>query len=219
MKPNYDRSKHAESLILISVLANVVSLVLNNARVIFFSDNKDWYNQALTVSGYFAVGQVLLLIVSATFFIMWFRRAYWNLHHIGVGGLRYTETMARTSWFIPFSNLIVPLRIMQDIWIETQRAIFRQDNYVKNPKLALWWFAWIAQTILSRFSSNMIRKAETIDDFNEANYFETVDAALSILAGVMLISILRDLRKYETALYESRENVSGSVLFGVSEAN
>src|SRR4249919_2196416 len=53
------------------------------------------------------------LIVS---FIMWFRRAYWNLHQVNVSAAHFPEGWAAGAWFVPFINLIRPYRIMQQIW-------------------------------------------------------------------------------------------------------
>jgi hypothetical protein len=214
MRENTARSKNLELFILLNLCLDALNIIINNVMLFFLSDNPDTYNTVYVMSNYLSYVEIALTIATATFFIMWFRRAYFNLHEIGVGGLRYSETMARNAWFIPFTNLIVPLRIMQDIWIETQRAIFKQNQYKENKKISAWWFAWIVQVIASRIFSSMYRRAETIEAINEANYVGTFMCAMKILCGILLISILRDLRSYETTLYDSRTNQQDSILFG-----
>ncbi len=45
----------------------------------------------------------LFYIISIVTFILWFRRAYFNLHKL-FDGLSFTENWAALCWFIPFLN-------------------------------------------------------------------------------------------------------------------
>jgi len=63
---------------------------------------------------------MIVKILTAIFFIMWFRRAYYNLTQIPNSKVNYTEGWAAGAWFVPILNLFRPVEIMNEIWRETQ---------------------------------------------------------------------------------------------------
>lgn len=50
--------------------------------------------------------QLVVYIVSIIVFLNWFRRAYGNLHRLGLNSLKYKESMAIWAWFIPFVSFL-----------------------------------------------------------------------------------------------------------------
>ena len=74
------------------------------------------------------ISQTVISILSVVFFIYWFRRAYANLHRSGLTYLKYEESMALWAWFIPILNWFRPVKIMNEIWTETQEKIKKFDS-------------------------------------------------------------------------------------------
>ena len=60
--------------------------------------------------------QLFVFLVVGLMFVVWFYRAYTNLPHLGVEGLRFSRVWALTSWVIPIVNLWRPKQLMNDIW-------------------------------------------------------------------------------------------------------
>jgi len=83
------------------------------------------YNKTAT-KAFFKIELILCTIyfifysISVITFIMWFRRAYFNLHQ-KVNHLSYSEGWAAGSWFVPIINLYRPYQIMKEIYIETKK--------------------------------------------------------------------------------------------------
>lgn len=99
LKDNGQRSKNAILLMWIAfgatglmLLSEIYTInILNRIEQgSFLIEDLQMYT--LTVSGS-AIILVISLIVCAVFFIMWFRRAYYNLHQL-VRGLKYSEGWA-----------------------------------------------------------------------------------------------------------------------------
>ena len=59
----------------------------------------------------------------------------------------------------------------------------------------------------------MLNNAKTIQDFNNANTLSIISNLLDMLAGLLLILIIKELSIYENDLYQSRTNTEESILF------
>jgi hypothetical protein len=59
--------------------------------------------------------QGLTYLATVTGFLVWFHRAYTNLHSLGMEPLRLRAGWAVGGWFVPILNLVRPKQIMSDI--------------------------------------------------------------------------------------------------------
>ena len=57
-----------------------------------------------------------LFVATATVFIIWQFRSAKNNEVLGRIHPRYTPGWSIGGWFIPFANLVIPVRIFQDLW-------------------------------------------------------------------------------------------------------
>jgi len=74
-----------------------------------------------------AIISMVVALISAVTFIMWFRRAYFNLHS-RVSKLSFTEGWAAGAWFVPIVNLGRPLNIMQELYNKTAALLKEKDS-------------------------------------------------------------------------------------------
>jgi len=115
---------------------------------------------------YFTIGetvlegaQTILLIVTAVFFIMWFRRAYNNLHICQARGLPFSEGWAAGGWFIPIINWHYPYRVMNAVWTETQNCLRKTNEHYESQTdgyVGWWWTFWLTGNIVSSIQVQMI---------------------------------------------------------------
>ena len=110
------------------------------------SSNAELWNAPSFVTSPLSMIASILLIV---FWIMWMRRAYYNIEQVAQSTLPYTNAACAWSWFVPILNLFIPYLLMRRIWKETQ------DNLNINERLresdaviTLWWVAYIGGFIL-----------------------------------------------------------------------
>ena len=87
------------------------------------------------------VANLAIYILAIVFFIMWQRRAYYNLHQLPWHNARYSEGWAAGSWFVPIINFWWPYQIMIDIWRGTQNALRERLGEPQPPRIVGWWWA------------------------------------------------------------------------------
>lgn len=152
----------------------------------------------------FSAIATIVLIVGIIFFIMWMRRAYYNLHSIGTTGLRHTEGWAAGAWFVPILNWIWPYEIMKDIWHATQQMAYlrlqQPAGYVHEPgKLVGWWWAFFVTKNLLGYFVNMMQPDST----------ETLMALAMLVMPAELfalkisLDLVKNVSKFEKTLYDS----------------
>jgi hypothetical protein len=96
---NSIRSKAAFYLLLGVIFLDLIHLLSQYMQYSLLTTNDGVFSQAeaqmnnLRVSG-IAILIVALHLTNIVFFVMWFRRAYNNLHKLGVRGLEYSEGWA-----------------------------------------------------------------------------------------------------------------------------
>ena len=136
-------------------------------------------------------------------FLMWFRRAYYNLHQLK-NNLSYTDGWAVGSWFIPFANWVLPYRIMKEIYDST-RNLFIQRGDIQ-PKLptnfvTIWWTISIISSVVNYF----VFRASMLDDPTiEMSYttsiINVIGTLLLIISLFLCIKVVKDYAKVEPLL-------------------
>ena len=90
-------------------------------------------------------GTLVATLVTAVVFLVWFHRAYGNLHIRG-GVPRTTPGRATVSWFIPLGNLYLPYRAAQEIRVLSGEPT---SSWV----VFGWWAGWLLSALLGRLSA------------------------------------------------------------------
>lgn len=204
-----------------AVIAFFIMLIICIALLIsdlleFQSFMKGWMTQ--TESDANTQRQMMILTVSSlvqifliVLFLMWFRRAYHNLHKAGEKGLTASEGWSVGYWFIPVANLFMPFQIMNDIWNRTKTygsknseefdpKIIDETNQELNEGegmniVSMWWACWIISSLSGTVGWQMMKSAKEIGDFQ----FASLINILSDLTGIVAIflAILMILKSQE----------------------
>lgn len=148
-------------------------------------------------------------ILCYIFFILWFRRAYFNLHQV-VKNLEYSEGWAAGAWFVPIVNFFKPYKIMRELYVETENYIYRIKSDYKMKLnvtfVGIWWFLWIVSTILDRIGMRMNLRAETLDELNNATQINLATEFLTIPLCLIIIKVVKDYSNVEKELFEIEKN-------------
>lgn len=92
---------------------------------------------------------IIVSVITAIAFLMWFYRARKNLQYFDVPGPLYSPVWAVIGFFIPVFNLIRPYQVAKEIWKSSGRL---EDTNVNNAGgddepvsviVKLWWGAFI----------------------------------------------------------------------------
>lgn len=215
LKPNDGRAKAAIILIWIILGLEVLSLIssymqLNllgyaDTDLMYFLDNVNANDlRELTIGWTYTA----VFIVSAVTFILWFRRAYYNLHQ-KVSYLEYEDGWAAGSWFIPILNLFRPITIMVELYNYTQEYLEKNGITLKEKlrkgNLALWWSLWILNNIMGQIIFRYSRSAESVEDFMTSTKIEMIGSTIGIFLCLITVKVISDYAKVEPLLFEVQE--------------
>ena len=153
--------------------------------------------------------QGVLYILCGIFFIMWFRRAYYNLHQ-KVSYLSFSEGWAAGAWFVPFINLWRPFRIMKELYQETPPLLKKNNFDFEEPSLtypAIWWTLYILSAFFGAFIWSYSRNAFTLDQFTTVALMQVIANTIEIPLILVTIKVIKDYAKIEPLLHEIKEEV------------
>lgn len=209
-RPNRQRAKTLLVLIWIVLGLEILSLISGvlqyNLIAIVANGGEITNEEALANDLREQIVGILYLIAyvaSGIAFIMWFRRAYFNLHQ-KVRHLSFSEGWAAGCWFVPIVNLFRPYQIMKELYDETKRYILDKDYTVSTNLttkfLGLWWTLWIINGILGqvifRYSSN----AETVSELMNMTTLDIIGSVIGIPLGFVTLKIIKDYSDAEGSL-------------------
>ncbi len=156
----------------------------------------------------------LFYLISTVTFILWFRRAYFNLHKL-IDGLSFTENWAALCWFIPFINLVRPYKIMKELYSVSIVLLNKNgvSNYLNLNKFIVdvWWTLWILVNILSRVFDGFFKSATEVNEIQMSTIFSFVLNTFMIILSFITIKMISDYSKIENSLLEINDNSIESI--------
>ncbi len=210
LKPNQQRAKNAVILLWITFAFLVVdvlgtyyqySLLLEIDRGGNYSDEtirkNDLFQQVWGILG------ILVTITTATVFIQWFRRAYYNLHVL-MNNLSFSEGWAAGFWFIPVANLFQPYKIMKELYTASLRLIsnHREDGDRNYPRTLLicWWLLWVIGSITGNLAARKSWKADTIEEILDVTQYSLMSVVILVPASLLAIMVVKRYARLEDEL-------------------
>lgn len=140
-------------------------------------------------------------------FIMWFRRAYYNLHTIAKNVL-HSEGWAAGAWFVPFLNLFRPYQIMDELYSKTNAIVSSKfsDYTIKGKGIVgLWWTVWLIDNFVSNYEGRRAWRAESIEEYLHVSQLSMLSSAISIPLALLAIKVIYNYSQMERWLFRLRE--------------
>jgi len=167
------------------------------------------------IHGGIGILQSVIYIATAVLFLMWFRRAYANLHRLGITYLRHKDDWAIWSWIIPILSFWYPVRIMYEIWNETGEQAKKLTPNFQIPEgkwvIGLWWTLFIIDNFLARILLRSAFKEETLPQMIQSTELMMISDAIGVLEAASLICIVWAIGKMELSLVEGIRRNGGRV--------
>ena len=133
-------------------------------------------------------------ITCIVFICMWVHRANVAARGTGGEGMEFTPGWAVGWFFIPFANLVMPHRVMQEIWRASnpQRpAGMEWRNDANSGLVSSWWFTWIGSGFMSVTGSVMSKLAEDSPALAQAGtVLQAAALVVACVASVLLIKVI-----------------------------
>lgn len=207
IRPNDKRAKMAQLFVwavmaieLLSVGSSYLQIVLLEA----FQNGEEitdvMINSNDTREQWMGISYLILFAISAFTFILWFRRAYYNLSLRT--SINHGEGWAAGAWFVPIMNIIRPYRIMEELYIKTTSLInSKTNNFVesKTTLLAFWWGLWL----LTNFASRILTRKSQDDSLEQLLQTTQINIVLSLLMvplSIITVLVIKNLAAKEEQL-------------------
>lgn len=215
IRPNEIRGRIAVLMILIVLVIDFISVIsgymqYNLLKAIAMGENiapqvADANDLRESV---IAIIYLIAFIISGITFIMWFRRAYFNLHQ-RVDHLSHSENWAASAWFVPIVNFYRPYQIMKEMYLETKiflennRINFNEDINTRN--LIFWWTLWIVNNFVSQLIFRVYRDSDTLESLMSLTIANAVNSVIGIVLALSTIKVIKDYVKLEELMLERKK--------------
>ncbi|HEX6847042.1 MAG TPA: DUF4328 domain-containing protein [Chitinophagaceae bacterium] len=221
LKDNTSRAKQIISIFWIMLGVVIVNLAALAWRYILLTDVKsdpdnidiNTINISDKLVIFAGIVDFIIIILSIIFFIMWFRRAYYNLHQLPWHNARHTEGWAAGSWFVPVVWWWWPYQIMMDIWKGTQYAVKERLGNPQSASIVGWWWALhIITSIYDNISTRIGWNAEeNLDSLITSTKVDFVGEILTIPAILITVALIQRTSVFEKELLAHAETPGDSI--------
>lgn len=213
IQDNSGRAKNTINLFYVIVGISVLSVV---ADVLDYQNLDNYYSDEFSLTDLFVslvglaqiVGNITLIVV----FLNWFRRAYANLHRIGVDYLNHTDLHAVWCWFIPILNLFRPYKITKEIWSETQHQVNKLNSTYQvdtsDAGIGVWWAFYLISNFVANIGTRLSFRADSIEELEAASILIGISNVLDIAAALFAIAVVKKISNAEALLAHEIEATS-----------
>lgn len=211
LRPNAQRAKLAMIMLGVILLLDVVSGFSSYLQLELLNDFKDGFyvpedDIAANDTREQLIGLVYLIaiVVSAVFFIQWFRRAYYNLQ-VRTGSCVHTNGWAAGGWFVPIISLFRPFQIMKEMDNKTSQMIAKlsgKEVTTNGVLIGFWWTLWIISNYIGNYVLKMAFKEETLDNYITSTSIEMLNSFLGVPLAVLAYLVVHNYAEKEGELVE-----------------
>lgn len=221
LRPNEQRARNAILLIWIVLAVEIVNLISSYmqydllqtvANGGFISDEAADAND--TREQICGIVYLIAYLISAITFIMWFRRAYYNLHQ-KVRPLAHSESWAVGGWFVPIVNLYLPYQIMKEMYVKTKelftkKGLSDQVDY-STGYLGWWWTLWLINSFVGNFILRFaLKHTETVDDYILLTIAQMISGTIGVVLAIITIIVIKDYSDVEPLLAQIDDDCQDS---------
>lgn len=210
VKPNNERSRILLLMIWIVLALEIISIfssVLQYNLLQTVSNGGEVTSEAANANDIreqvIGIISLIAFIISGIAFILWFRRAYYNLHQ-KVRTLTFTEGWAAGCWFVPIINLYRPYQIMKEMYEETKRYLKGEsmDCDLSTTFIGIWWTVWIINGILGQIIFRLSWRADTLPELITITTLSIISGIVGIGLAFVTVKVIRDYANVEGLLRE-----------------
>jgi hypothetical protein len=161
------------------------------------------------------VAQLAALVVTAVFFIRWFRSAHEALPRLSGEATAYDSRWTLWGFFVPILNLIRPQQLMREIWETTTWVRVEQPQRILGApvppdRVNLWWGLLLATGFAGNVVGRAAWKASTVEETLHTTWLTVGTDALDVVAALVAISLVRAVTELQRPLLDSMAPPAGS---------
>jgi hypothetical protein len=210
LRPNHQRAKIAIILIWVTLGIQVLGYISDFFQLMLLDtvmSGGDFDYSSLDANDarqqYLGYLSIAILIVSAVTFLMWFRRAYFNLGLIDPR-LSHTDGWAVGFWFIPIASLFKPFQMMREMFNHTQFQLEQRiPNFPRKDQsmlLGWWWALWIINNFWGNISFRLALDADSIDKLYFSTTVSIWNCLVSVPLAILAVNMIKEYSGMESLL-------------------
>ncbi len=225
MRSNAARAKAAIIglwLLIIGLVAMISLSVLYIYMAYSFVNKIPFLSDTIELIRYFVNSSMLLFLVSFLFcavaFILWFTRAYRNLHVLLPNSKKkYPFWVAAIAWFVPFFNFVAPYKIATDLFDKTERYLLAEGAMDLRPKYDIMKGMWWATSLVSFLILGLSFRIFLINAQSKVGLIgHFIGFSIAIVAVFFAIRMIKNYREMEKLIQQVE---SGSGSFSLKEGD
>ncbi len=151
-----------------------------------------------------AVFYLAVLVGTVVSFTRWELRVARNARQLQPA-LRRSPAWAVAWWFIPLANLVLPYRVLGELWSASGR-----DGSPGPAYLGAWWGCWIGGGLLGNLAGRVSAGATTAPVAQLADVIDVCSNALLVIAALLAMRLVADLTRRQLAAADQRPATSSS---------
>ncbi len=138
---------------------------------------------------------LLALLATALPFLIWLHRVSGNARALGIDDLPTSPGLAVGYWFVPFLNLIMPPKVVADLWrasaAEAEPGTW-QDAEVPSW-IILWWLLLIMPYFIGMAARALGSKVVDLDGVELLIWADSARGLCWTVSGILAILIVREI--------------------------
>lgn len=165
-------------------------------------ESEEGVNTWVRIVGIVGLVGLPVLLLTGPLFLAWSYRAQRNLWVLNVRDVRYRPGWAFGAWFVPLANLVLPMRVVEDLWHGSRRLMNPFDRGPAGPVTLVrrWWYRALTATFLPFLAAVVIAGAAESESRDGARFglfliaVACVVSASSATAARAVVSEIAEMR-------------------------
>ncbi len=142
-----------------------------------------------------------VFIVSGVLILRWIYQANQNARQFGAIDMVFSPGWSIGFYFIPIVSLWKPYQAMKEIWQASQNPTNWPVEKVSSI-LGIWWFFWIANSMVGQAAFRMSRRAEEISEIMNVNLVSQASEVISIPLALVTWLMIKKVSNAQLAMQE-----------------